>query len=111
MARYCQSSAVIYRFSGQNEFVGFYVPSSDPLSPEKTSEKTLQACLNLVDAVQPALDDIPKKVAMSGGYRDEMNSIQELTFSGRVVIYHEAFLSIVQKAAIMNVYRVKNFDV
>jgi hypothetical protein len=94
-------------FPAKTKFVGFYVPSSDPLSPTKS----LEACMRLAEAVQQALEDIPKKVAISGGYRGEMTGIQDLTFSGRVVIYHEAFLSIPQKAAIINTYAAKHFDV
>jgi len=94
-------------FPAKTKFVGFYVPSSDPLS----STKTHDASMGLAEAVQQALDDIPKKVAISGGYRGEMTGIQDLTFSGRVVIYHEAFLSIPQKAAIIATYAAKHFDV
>src|SRR5260370_215814 len=94
-------------FPAKTKFAGFYVPSSDPLA----SGKDFQACVRLAEAVQQALDEIPKKVAISGGYRGEMNSIQDLTFSGRVIIYHEAFLPITQKATIINAYPAKHFDV
>jgi len=40
-----------------------------------------------------------------------MTSIQDLTFSGRVLIYHEEFLSIPQKADIIRAYAVKNLAV
>jgi hypothetical protein len=94
-------------FPAKTKFVGFYVPAPDPL----VDAKTIEACVKLADAVQQALDDIPKKVAVSGGYRGEMTSIQQLTFSGRVLIYHDAFLSITQKADIIHVYADRQFDV
>jgi len=94
-------------FPAKTKFVGFYVPSSDPIA----SEKSFQACVRLAEAVQLALDEIPKKVAISGGYQGEMNSIQDLTFSGRVIIYHETFLPITQKATIIKAYAAKHLDV
>jgi hypothetical protein len=48
---------------------------------------------------------------VQAGYRDESTRLEELTFSGRVLLYHEDFLSINQKAAIIEAYKVKNFDV
>jgi hypothetical protein len=96
-------------FPAKTKFVGFYVPTPDPLS----STKSFEACLRLAEenAVQQTLDDIPKKVAVSGGFRGEMTSIQDLTFSGRVLIYHDAFLSITQKADIIHAYTARHFDV
>ena len=46
-------------FPAFNKFVGFYVPSTDPTDPSRTVE----ACLKLLqaNAVQQALDDMPKK--------------------------------------------------
>ena len=94
-------------FPAKTKFVGFYVPSSDPLS----NVRTFEACMRLAEAVSQALDEIPRKVAISGGYREQMNTIQDLTFSGRVLLYHEAFLSIQQKATIIDAYTAKHFDV
>jgi hypothetical protein len=52
-----------------------------------------------------------KNVAVSGGFANEMTKIQDLTFSGRVLIYHEAFLSITQKADIIHACAVRHWDV
>ena len=40
-----------------------------------------------------------------------MNTMKELTFTGRVFLYHEDFLSITQKAAIISAYKKKGLDV
>jgi hypothetical protein len=96
-------------FPANTKFVGFYIPESDPLS----STKSVEACLELAkaSAVQQALDDMPKKVFVGSGSPEGMTSIQDLTFSGRVLIYHEAFLSITQKANIIHAYTARHWDV
>jgi hypothetical protein len=95
-------------FQAKTQFVGFFIPSADQLS---VTDKTYNACLRLVDVVERTMEDIRKQVAISGGYADEMNSVQDLTFSGRVLLYHEDFLSIVQKAEIIKSYKAKGYDV
>jgi hypothetical protein len=97
-------------FPAKTKFVGFYLPRSAS-STEVHSERTYHVCMRLVEAVQPVLDDMPKKVMIAGGYRDEMNTIQDLTFSGRVLLYHEDFLSIQQKADILKEYAARHYDV
>lgn len=96
-------------FIAKTEFVGFYIPASDPVS----SADTANACMVLDEsnAVKQTLDQMPKKVFVSGGYGDQMTSINDLTFSGRVLIYHEAFLSITEKADIIRAYAAKHYDV
>lgn len=71
-------------FPAKTKFVGFYIPAPDPTD----SLKSLAACKMLADFVQATMDDMPKKLAVSGGYRGEMTSAEDLTFSGRVVLYH-----------------------
>lgn len=93
-------------FSAKAQFVGFYVPSSDPFSDE-----TFKICKALVDAVQPAIEELAKRVEIRGGYKGEDTTVKDLTFSGRVFLYHEGFLSIPQKADLINSYKAKNYDV
>jgi hypothetical protein len=52
-----------------------------------------------------------KQVAVMSGYGDQMTTSKELTFSGRVLIYHEEFLSIPQKADILKAYKEKGLAV
>ncbi|MGD0957048.1 MAG: hypothetical protein ABR953_09480 [Candidatus Acidiferrales bacterium] len=94
-------------FDAKTEFVGFYIPSSDPLS----SAKTFRACMALSNGVQRTLDQMLSKAHASGGYGDQMTRIEDLTFSGRVIIYHEDFLSITQKAETIKEFSAKHFDV
>jgi hypothetical protein len=89
-------------FPAKTQFVSFYVASSP---------WAYDACLGLVDAVQDTITGLPKRIAVSAGYRDERSRLEDLTFSGRVILYHEDFLSIPQKAAIMSAYAAKHFDV
>jgi hypothetical protein len=86
-------SQIYADFSAKTQFVGYYIPSS--------SNKTYEACLKLVDAVQETIQSFPKRVGVWAGYRDERTKIEELTFSGRVLLYHGDFLLIKQKAAII----------
>lgn len=89
-------------FPAKTQFVGFYVPSS---------KNTYQASLRLVTAVHETITSLRKKVRLSAGYQNERTSLEELVFSGRVYLYHEDFLSITEKAAIIKAYKQKRYDV
>jgi hypothetical protein len=93
-------------FDAKTEFVGFYVPSTDPFSDE-----TFKICRTLVEAVQPAIENLTKKVEIGGGYKEVDTTLKDLVFSGRVFLYHEGSLSIPQKADLINAYKSKNYDV
>jgi len=95
-------------FLGKGKFVGFYIPISTDFISGKNLYKT---CMTLIDAVQAALDNLPKRIQMKAGLGLEGNTIEELTFTGRVVFYHQDLLSITQRAEIINAYKVKHFDV
>jgi hypothetical protein len=94
-------------FQAKTRFVGFYVPSANQLD----SDREYNACLDLADDVEQTMIDVGKKQAISAGYSDEQTSMQELMFSGRVLLYHEDHLSILQKADIIKAYKAKHFDV
>jgi hypothetical protein len=94
-------------FDGKSKFVGFYVPGSDVI----LGEETYKMCMTLIEAVRPAVDELPKRLAIKGGTGEGGNTIEELVFTGRVLIYHQAPLSIVQKADIIRAYGTKHFDV
>jgi hypothetical protein len=95
-------------FPGKAEFVGFYVPASpDPISGTNTSK----VCMMLIDQVQVALDGLLKKLKIKQGFGFEGNTLDELTFTGRVLIYHDELLSITQRAEIINAYKLKHLDV
>jgi hypothetical protein len=89
-------------FPAKTQFVGFYVSSST---------HNYEACLELANAVQQVINSLPKRLKVSGGQLGELTTLEELMFSGRVYLYHDDFLSITQKAAIIEAYKRQNFDV
>jgi hypothetical protein len=89
-------------FSGKNEFIGFYIPSSG---------KEFEACLALVGRVQPIITNLSKRHEAIGGDAGGVTSSRELTFSGRVFLYHEWPLSNKQKADVVEAYGAKGLDV
>lgn len=99
-------------FPAKTRFVGFYVLDAVPASADMTGNKTFMACMELLkaDAVQQAFE-LSKQVAIQAGQEGQMTSIPDLTFSGRVLVYHDEFLSIPQKADIIKAYAEKNLDV
>lgn len=95
-------------FPANNKFVGFYIPTTDPTDLTRTFE----ICIDLVrkDLVQQALDDLPRKTPVIASLGQTM-TIQGLTFSGRVLIYHDDFLSTTQKADIIRSFSDKHYTV
>ncbi|HTA24917.1 MAG TPA: hypothetical protein VK763_15395 [Terriglobales bacterium] len=95
-------------FDAKTDFIGFYVPSSDQFSDE-----TFQLCRALIDVVQPTILSVKegKGPQAWGGYKGQGTKSADLVFSGRIFIYHEGQLSITQKAALVENYRAKGYDV
>lgn len=95
-------------FPGYSKFVGFYIPTTDPSDLSRTAE----ICMKLaqMDAVQQALTELPKKTFIAAGL-GQTTTIGDLTFSGRVVIYHDDFLSITQQADIIRAFSEKHYAV
>ncbi len=89
-------------FPAKSEFIGFYIPSS---------RKGFEACLALVDIVQPMITDLPNRIDVAGGDAGGVTRLRELTFSGRVFLYHEWPLSNKQKADLTEAYSAKGLDV
>jgi pyrimidine deaminase RibD-like protein len=100
-------------FPAKTKFIGFYVLAAVPPSADISGNKTFSACMKLLEAnaVEQAFEHVSKQVAILAGREGQMTSIGELTFSGRVLIYHDEFLSIPQKADIIRAYAAKNLDV
>jgi hypothetical protein len=94
-------------FPNSKKFVGFYVPASNPLDVTRT----VDACMKLadVDAVREALNDMPKKIAIFAWPSGKATSINDLAFTGRVLIYHDDMLSDSQKAAIVKAFDTKHY--
>jgi hypothetical protein len=86
---------------GKTKFVGYYVPNYG---------RTFEVGLKLALQTQPTMDFLGK-FAKSAGYRDQQNTIDELTFSRRVALYHEESLSTKQKHAIYEAFQSQNTEV
>lgn len=100
-------------FDAKTKFVGFYIPVPTPPSADLSGQKTFAACMELlrIDAPKQTFDHFEKQVAVLGGYGDQMTTLHDLTFSGRVLIYYEEFLSIPQKADILKAYEANGLAV
>lgn len=100
-------------YEAKTKFIGFYISKPDPPPKDFSGQDTFAACMELLkhNAVQETFDHFGKQVAVMSGYGDQMTTSKELTFSGRVLIYHEEFLSIPQKADILKAYKEKGLAV
>ncbi|MFZ0481237.1 MAG: hypothetical protein WAL71_19010 [Terriglobales bacterium] len=100
-------------YEARTKFVGFYIGRPTPPAMDFSGRATIVACMELLnhDAVQETFNHFSKSVAVMSGYNDQMTTSKELTFSGRVLIYHEEFLSIPQKADILKAYEEKHLAV
>jgi hypothetical protein len=100
-------------FDAKTKFIGFYVRASVPPAADLSGDKTMKACIGLVEngAVQKTFDDFGKNVGVLGGQGDQMTNMKDLVFSGRVFLYHDDFLSITQRAEIIKAYERKHMDV
>lgn len=100
-------------FDAKTKFIGFYVSSPSPPPVDFSADTTFAACMELLKhgAVQDTFDHFDGQVAVLGGRGDQMTAQKDLTFSGRVLIYHEEFLSIPQKAHILDAYKTKGMEV
>jgi hypothetical protein len=96
-------------FDAKAKFVGFYIPADNPMS----STETVNVCLllNHDDAAQKTLNFFAQKAEFSSGYPDQMTNATDLIFSGRILIYHDAYLSYAEKADIIRAYAVNHQDV
>ena len=94
-------------FLGKSQFVAFFIPLSGA-----HPDRGYDACMQLVNHVQSTIEDLSSKTPIRAGDASSgAISWKDLTFSGRVFLYHEDPLSNVQKADIVNVYAAKHFDV
>lgn len=100
-------------FDAKTKFVGFYIPMPAPPAIDGSGQNTFIACVELLkmDAVKQTFDHFEKQVAVMGGYGDQMTTLKDLTFSGRVLIYYEEFLPIPKKAEILKAYEAKQLAV
>lgn len=91
-------------FPEKNKFVAFYIPA-----PLPKPERTYDACIELANLVMSVVSD--QSLQIWGGNSNSMSSMNDLKFTGLVYLYHEWPLSNPQKAAIIEAYQAKHFDV
>ena len=99
-------------YDAKTKFIGFYISRPTPPPPTFSGQHTLAACIELLNhnAVRGTFDHFGKQVAVMSGYGDQMTeTVEELTFSGRVLIYHEEFLPIQSQADILRASRQKDW--
>lgn len=89
-------------FSERTDFIALYIPSSN---------HGFECALALADAVRPMLSSLPQRLGMVGGDSGGITKLEDLTFTGRVFIYHEWPLSNKEKADIVEAYSAKGLDV
>jgi hypothetical protein len=88
-------------FSAKSSFVGFYVPPT---------LKTFRVCVRLANSTQHFVNEINKRMSMQM-FDTSGTKLKDLTFSGRVFIYHEEPLTLKQKSTLVDYYQSKNLAV
>jgi hypothetical protein len=91
-----------FDYNSKSEFVGFFIPSSDP---DTYGTGVYLSGLDYPSALKHV------SVKTSGGSPGQMTKQDDLVFTGRVYLYHDADLSIEQRAALIQMYRAKHLDV
>lgn len=89
-------------FQANTKFIGFLVPRS---------EYSFTACKGLWEQVDPAFKNLEKNFHSKGGFMPHLTDMKDLTFSGRVFIYHEDLFDFRQLADIVDVFRAHNMSV
>jgi len=87
----------------RTEFIGVYFPHTN-------AEDTFERC-QLFSNYYKGILDMKKPGITSAFVGEEMMSADDLVFSGRVLIYHEDFLSLQQRASLETLYKSKNLSV
>ena len=96
-------SQAYFDFDSKSEFVGFFIPSA-------VAGNTYAVCAYLATLDHAnALKHTGTKAL--GGRIGQMTYQDDLTFTGRVYIYHETDLSIEQRATLVQIYRDHHLDV
>jgi hypothetical protein len=92
-------SAVVFQHHSSNAmFIGYYVPAFD---------NTFEACRGLAEQCAPVLQRAAGTVqtSLSGVGHDEAMHSTELVFTGRVAIYHETAMTLIERGKLSEIYR------
>jgi hypothetical protein len=69
------------------------------------SEQSYVAASQLWDQVQPTFALVEKSISVQSGYLQNLTDLRDLTFSGRVFLYHEDNFSLRQLADLVDIYK------
>lgn len=81
-------------FDAKTKFISFYVPRSEHAYP---------VALNLWSQVQATFQSVEKQIAITAGYQQNLTDLKDLTFSGRVFLYHEDAFNLRQLADLVDI--------
>jgi hypothetical protein len=93
---------VYFDFQGKSEFVGFYIAHSP---------KTFDLCVGLPNLVPKVREYIRKSVEVQSAQAGQQTSLSDLTFTGRVFVYHEDFMTLEQMVELRKIFTQSNMSV
>lgn len=93
--------SVMADFSARTKFVAFFVPHS---------QNALNDCHAIADNFEKTFEAVEEAVSVTARRDGEVSStdMKDLTFSGRVYIYHEDYLDLQQMAFLERIFTSKN---
>jgi hypothetical protein len=91
-------------FAAKSYFIGYLIPPTD-------SAHTFEYVRYLACCPIKTFEDIVRKMSFEGSESGQLTSLKDLTFSGRIFIYHYDFLTLEQIVALRSVYKKKNLSV
>jgi hypothetical protein len=97
-----------FDFQGKSKFIGFYIPASGPIS-----NSSYIACGLISEEYKKTMDNIESSTIITGGFvgDSQQTSSKDLSFSGRIYIYHDDVLSLQQLATLEKIYQSKGLSV
>jgi hypothetical protein len=81
-------------FPARSCFIGYYIPASD---------LTFRVCVRLANSSRSLIDELTKRMDVQT-FDASGTSLKDLTFSGRVYIYHQIPLTLKQKSVLVDYY-------
>jgi hypothetical protein len=100
-----QIDSTLYRdAASRTKFMAFYIPHS---------ALTYNVCVGLADDFKKVMDDMSSNVVIRSKFGSSSSIVEqnELVFSGRIFIFHEAELSLQQRASLDSLYKSKGLGV
>lgn len=97
-------------YESKSKFMGIFIPVSEPFS--ESNKVTYSICALVPYHYKSFIDNSDNNVKITFKYYGEQQAgNKDLTFSGRIFVYHEDNLSVEQIAELRKLYRENNLDV